>query len=228
MASGVTPSASIESAHPQQDLAGQGPSRFYRIYRPAFHRHYEIKSADEQPLFYGKTSVFGFKKPEVTIHAGNSEAGPILAACKFVKFSGAFKLALGDPEDVNNVQWEDMTMESALHSRYRFEMTVPDKQQIGYNERRVFIWKRTHNEAAEGSSLLKASMRNFKLVDESTEQIVAVFTSELSFSKCGVLEIKVDYGEAFDIMVVNSCLGLYERARRRNNSAGGGGGGGGG
>lgn len=75
---------------------------------------------------------------------------------------------------------------------------------------------------------MKASMRNFKLVEESTGQVVAVFNSEISFSKCGVLEVKADYGEAFDIMVVNSYVGLYERARRRNNRAAGGGGGGGG
>ncbi|CAI7652095.1 unnamed protein product [Penicillium manginii] len=207
-------------SHPQQDLGGQPPSRLYHISRPAFHRHYEIKSPDEHLLFYGNISVFGFKKPELTLHAGTSDTAPTVAACKFVKFSGSFKLALGDPSDVNTVQWEDMTRDSApvLHSRYRFEMTVPDKTRAGYNERRAFLWKRTHNEAVGGSAPLKMSMRNFKLVDERSGQVVA----------CGVLEVKADYGEGFDIMVVNSCLGLYERARRRNNGAAGGGGGGGG
>ncbi|KAJ5974000.1 hypothetical protein N7481_011210 [Penicillium waksmanii] len=225
MSSDLTP-APFANPQPQP----QSPSRLYRIYRPAFHRHYEIKSSDGQLLFYGNISTFSFKKPEVTLHAGASDAAPIVAACKFVKFSGSFKLALGDPDDVNNVQWEDMTRDSAmaLHSRFRFEMTVPNKTRAGYNERRTFLWKRTHNEGVEGSSPLKVSMRNFKLVEESTGQVVAVFNSEISFSKCGVLEVKADYGEAFDIMVVNSYVGLYERARRRNNAAAGGGGGGGG
>lgn len=221
-------------AHPQMNLGGQlqppQPSRLYRIYRPAFHRHYEIKSSEDHLLFYGNVSVFGFKKPEVTLHAGSSDTAPVVAACKFVKFSRGFKLALGDPDDVNTVQWEDMTRDSALglHSKHRFEMTVPDKTKAGYNERRAFLWKRTHNEAVEGRSPLKASMRNLKLVDESTGLVVAVFNSEISFSRCGVLEVKADYGENFDVMVVNSCVGLYERARRRNNGAAAGAGGGGG
>ncbi|KAJ5085640.1 hypothetical protein N7532_010411 [Penicillium argentinense] len=227
MASALNRSDSIESAHPS-GLGEQGPSRIYQISRPAFHRHYEVKSADDQVLFYGKISTFTHKKPDVTIHAGDSEHTAVMAACKFIKLSGDFKLAIGDPIDENNVVWEDMTKESAIHSKYRFEMTVPNKQQTGNRERRGFLWKRTRHVAVDGESAPILGSRSFKLVDESTGQVLAVFTREISFNKCGKLQIKAEYGEAFEKMVVISLLGLYERARRRNNSAAAGGGGGGG
>lgn len=214
-----------------------GQSRIYKIYNPAFHRHYEIKSSTDEQLYYGNVSVFGFRKPDITLHAGNSSSpkeSPIVAACKFVKFSGDFKLALGDPDDHRNVQWEDMTKDSVFHSRFKFEMAIPLPEGNGIGSHRAgFIWKRTHNEAVEseegnGATPTWASSRNFKLEEEKTGRIIAVFNKEISFSKCGVLEVRVDYGPGFDVMVINSCVGLYERARRRNNSAGGGGGGGGG
>ncbi|KAJ5583872.1 hypothetical protein VI817_006073 [Penicillium citrinum] len=219
--------SAIPSTDPEPSRQGQ-PSRLYRISRPAFHMHYEVKTDDDRMLYYTKVSVFGINKPDMTMHAGDSPDAPIVAACKFLKLSRHYKLALGDPGDLRNVQWEDMISHGSLHSKLRFSMKVPDKHQPGYNERRAFLWKRTHSEAAEGSAPLKASMRNFKLVDEKTGNVVAVFNREISFSKCGVLEIKADFGQDFDIMVINSCVGQYERIRRRNSSGGGGGGGGGG
>lgn len=190
--------------------------------------HYEVKTTDDQMLYYTKVSAFGMKKPDMTMHAGNSPAAPIVAACKFLKLSRHYKLALGDPSDARNVQWEDMMSLGSFQSKLRFSMKVPDRHQTGYSERRAFLWKRTSHEAVEGSSPLRASGRNFKLVDEKTGDVVAVFNREISFSKCGVLEIKADYGQDFEIMVINSCVGQYERIRRRNSAGAGAGGGGGG
>lgn len=152
----------------------------------------------------------------------------MVAVSKFLKFSGDFKLGLGDPNDVNQVQWEDMTKESALHSKYRLEMTVPCHQEPSHVERRPFLWKRTHHVKVDDATPMMWSARNYKLVDEVTGELLAVFTRERSFSKCGTLQIKAEFGESFDTITILSCLSLYEKARRRDRSAGGGGGGGGG
>lgn len=217
---------SIASAH--IDLDEQSTSRLYHIYLKPFHRHYEIKSTDDQSLYYGEVSSFTLNKPDVTLHAGTSAKDPVLAVSKFLKLSGDFKLGLGDPKDVNHVQWEDMTKESALHSKYRFEMTVSCQQEPPHEERRSFLWKRTHHVKVDDATPMMWSARNYKLVDELTGELLAVFTRERSLSKCGTLQIKAGFGKSFDTMATLSCLSLYERARRRDRSAGGGGGGGGG
>jgi hypothetical protein len=49
----------------------------------------------------------------------------------FLKFSGDYKSGLGDPDNVNGVQWENMTKENIQSSKHRFEMTIPhDPSQV--------------------------------------------------------------------------------------------------
>ena len=89
------------------------------------------------------------------------------------------------------------------------------------------MWKRTRHVGVDESKP-RLSSRNFKLVDERTNEVVAVFTSDLSLNKCGRMQIRADFGESFDTMVLLSYVSIYEKARRRERSSGGGGGGGGG
>jgi hypothetical protein len=72
------------------------------------------------------------------------------------------------------------------------------------------------------------SSRNYKLVDEATDRLVAVFTSSLwGGKKSGKLEIYANYGQEFELMVIITALALYEKQRRRDSSSSAGGGGGG-
>ncbi|KAJ5172291.1 hypothetical protein N7492_004884 [Penicillium capsulatum] len=215
---------SIASAHPE--IEEHAPSRLYDVYRKTFHRHYEINSAADQVAFYGAISSFTPKKPDLILHRGSTDKAPIVAACKFLKSSGDSKMCLGNPEDVNVAQWEDLSRYSRVPRKYRFEMTIPNPQGASHGERRAFAWKRTRNVGVDDAKL-RWSSRNFKLVDEHTDQVAAVFTSDWSMSKCGRLQIKTDLGEDFETMVVLSCISIYERARRRDSAAAGGGGGGG-
>ncbi|UNI20481.1 hypothetical protein JDV02_006562 [Purpureocillium takamizusanense] len=154
-------------------------------------------------------------------------------------------------------RWEDMTKEDVRHSRHRWAMTLGgdggDESGGGgqrrRRERREFMWKRTRRVAAEGTSVSSLSGRNLKLVEVhgsgggggggsngeeegEREEVLAVFTSDRGFSSCGVLQINSDNNEGrdFEVMVVTTCVALYEKARRRRHraAAGGGGGGGGG
>ena len=100
----------------------------------------------------------------------------------------------------------------------------------GRLERRWFLWKRTHSVGADGDSPSAFSSRNYKLEDELTGQIVAVFTSSSykSMRKNGKLQVAAGYGPDFDLMVLITSLAMYEKTRRSRGKAGGGGGGGGG
>ncbi|KAJ5130160.1 uncharacterized protein N7515_006199 [Penicillium bovifimosum] len=217
-----TRSGSDASVPPIDD---NGPSRAYNILRPMLHRHYDIKSADDQPLFYGEVSEFTPSKPDLILYAGANGQAPVVAVSKFQKMSGSCKLGLGDPDDINSVKWEDMTREVIYKSRYRIETTIQHQFARTEGERRSFLWKRTRSVGVDDSAPSKWTTQNYKLVDEQTEQIVAVFTGTKRPGKVGKLQIRAEYGTDFDRMVLISCLSLCEKARRRRHGAGSGGGG---
>ncbi|EAU31580.1 predicted protein [Aspergillus terreus NIH2624] len=127
--------------------------------------------------------------------------------CKFPKFSSVLKVGLGSPQTDYATQWEDMITEKVGGSEYRWSMnlqTSPDKSR----KRTQFVWKRTQHVTVDGVSASKLSSRNFKLLDDSGN-IVAVFTSDRTYRKCGKLQVNVDYGQDFDTMVFITCLGLF-------------------
>lgn len=96
-------------------------------------------------------------------------------------------------------------------------------------ERRAFIWKSTHSVGVGDTKPSMFSWRNYKLVDEATDRLVAVFTNSLwGYTKSGKLEIYANYGQEFELMVIVTALALFERQRRRDHRSSGGGGGGGG
>lgn len=206
-----------DSAPPPYDE--QTPSRIYPVYKDFWARHYEIKTPDDQPLFYADISLFSLGKPDLTLHAGSSTQGPVVAVSNFVKWgSGNYKLGLGNPDDPNSVQWEDMIRETLRASRYRFEMNIA-------GQRRAFLWKRTRHVGVDDAKLKSFEYRNFKLVDERTGKLQAVFTAERTFHKCGKLQIIGVHDEDFEKMVFISYMSIYEKARRLSRSGGYGGGG---
>lgn len=213
---------STASAPPIDD---NGLSRMYIITNPLFRRHYNINSADDQPLFYAEISMFTPNKPDLILRAGTSSKAPIVAVSKFLKSRGDYKIGIGNPEDVINVQWEDMTKELLHKPKYRFEMTVQCASDQTQSERRSFLWKRTRTIGVENEAPSKWTGRNYKLVDERTEQVLAVFSGAKRPGRVGKLQIRVEYGEDFDRMVLVSCLTLCEKARRRKQRSSGGGGG---
>jgi hypothetical protein len=202
-----------------------GSSRVYNIVNPMLHRHYEIKSADDQSLLYGEISLFTPNKPDLTLRAGASSQAPIVAVSNFLKLSGNYKLGIGNPDGVSSVIWEDMTKELIHKTRYRFEMTVQHQSDQTQTERRSFLRKRTRSVGVGDSAPSKWTTQNYKLVDEHTEQILAVFAGAKRPGRVGELQIRVEYGTEFDRMVLISCLSLCEKARRRRHGAAGGGGG---
>ncbi|KAI8675255.1 hypothetical protein NCS57_00425900 [Fusarium keratoplasticum] len=209
-------------------MTSSDSSRRFQIDRGAFSKHYDVKSTSGDASFYVDVSSFTPGKPDLTVHRGASKIGPVVAACHLPKFSGDLKIGLAGPAGPDSMAWEDITRESVLKaSEYRWQTAIPD---IATSENRILFWKRTHSVGVSGMSPSSLSVRNFKLVDGQTDEILAVFTSDRTLSGCGVLEIRANHGEQFDVSVLISCIGLYEKAKRRSrrSSAGGGGGGGGG
>ncbi|CAI7615287.1 unnamed protein product [Penicillium glandicola] len=203
MSSSASSRAGSTASNPP--VEDDGPSRVYNITNRLFRRNYNINSADDQPLFYGEVSIFTPNKPDIILHAGTSSHAPIVAVSKFLKSSGNYKIGIGNPDDVIGVQWEDMTKELIHKPKYRFEMTIQCGSDQTQSGRRSFLWKRTRTVGVENSAPSKWTGRNYKLMDEHTEQILAVFSAN-RLSTGGRLQIRVEYGEDFDRMVLVSCL----------------------
>ncbi|KAL4890293.1 hypothetical protein BDV59DRAFT_96004 [Aspergillus ambiguus] len=206
-----------------EDIPSKPTCRQYFVHKSCFQRHYTVTSVDDQPLLYGEISSFTHK-PDLILHAGSDKHGPVIAMCKFPKFSSVLKVGLGGPDNVCATKWEDMTKENVGGSEYRWSTTLrgfPDSSE----RRKQLVWKRTQHVTADGVKASRLSSRNYKLLDEAGH-ILAVFTSNRTYKKCGKLQLNVNYGEDFDTMVFITCLGLYEKARRRKNKSAGGGGGG--
>lgn len=145
----------------------------------------------------------------MTYHAGETDQAPIAAVCKFINFSRHCKVGFGDSNDPNIV-WEDLKRYK-LTTHYRIEMTLDG------GARKAFVWKRTHNTPIGVDVPSKLSTKNFKLIDEQTEEVVAVYLNNgvKSWEKCGKFQINVGYGGQFDVMVLVTGLSLLEKERRR-------------
>ncbi|EAU39531.1 predicted protein [Aspergillus terreus NIH2624] len=187
-------------------------SRLFHVYHRRRKLDFAITTDEKAPLAYVRCSTFTIGKPDLTYHAGETEDAPITAVCKFINFSRHCKVGLGNPEDPNTV-WEDL-MRHKLTTHYRFEITL----QTG--ERRAFVWKRTNSVGIGEETPSKIGAKNFKLQDELTEELVAVYLNNgaKSWKKSGKFQINVHYGPVFDTMVFITGLGLLEKERRRERS----------
>lgn len=202
----------------------------YHIYRTWFSQHYDVSSNDDRHPYYVNISSINFQKPDLIMRIGNDRNSPIVAACRLPRFSSDFKVCLGDPSDANSAEWEEMVKKAWDGSIYQWEMNISaQNSDISIHspvDRTSFLWKRTQSIGVDKTPSALTT-RNYKLINQQTSEIVAIFTGEKTVTKCGALQINVDYGLGFDRMVLITCLALYEKIRRRHNRrrhSGGGGG----
>ncbi|EER25749.1 hypothetical protein CPC735_041930 [Coccidioides posadasii C735 delta SOWgp] len=209
---------------PSTDLPFTDTSQLFHLYLTKSNTNWNLTLADKTPLYYVRTLVFTFGRPEITLHAGNTRNGDVVAVSNFLKLSSKSKLGLGDPDNVGEMVWEDLTKESRDHSRYRFEMTVPSGS--GF-ERKGFLWKRTSSVGVDGSKPSVLSARNFKFVDEQTEEVLGAYTNNglKSIKKQGKFQLNTSYGKDFETMFLLSGLTILERTIRREAARHSGGGG---
>lgn len=120
--------------------------------------------------------------------------------------------------------WEDMKHANKLRTNFAWSMELPLRRdsdvsadtmgETQYKRRTSFMWKRTRSVAVDDGTIHALSTRNWKLLDED-ENLLAVFTSNISRGQAGVLQVNVDFGKEFDVMVLMTLLAVYERARRQ-------------
>lgn len=183
-------------------------------------RRLDMKICDEQKntIYFSETHEWT-SAPDVVLRQGVDKHAPVVAVARF-RLSPDLKLGLGDPStNEKDTVWENMKNISwgLGHSKYRFEMTIN-------NERRSFLWQRTRDPADGVQGIGKMINWNYKVVDEKTGEVLAVYLENFlrSWSKKGKLQMKADLGQDWELMVLLGCLGLCEKASRRARRRAGG------
>jgi hypothetical protein len=202
---------------PLSNNVGDMPRIFHIYYKDRLYSNMSIQDSEKRPVFFVETSIVKSSKPSVTLRAGADQSAPIAAVCKFILFSSEIKVGLGDPEDLNNITWETMTIQNRFHRIYRWEMTVTTADGQS-RERKSFLWKRTHSVGIENSIPSKFNFKSFKLVGEKTGELIAVFVDNgpRSLKKVGKFQLNKSYGDAWDVLIMVTGLSLFEKQRRRD------------
>lgn len=205
---------------PLHGLSPAADPRSFQIRRSMYSYDFESLTGDRK--FFGRNSTLDPDKPDLLLYPGTDHSGSILAACRFKHLSRDIQLCIGDPttDSGANVNWEKLVKSSLLKTQYAWE-TSTAKIHSEDGSYRPLMWKKTQSIATEDSKGEQTGPRNFKLVDEKTDEILALFTSARTWAKCGTLEIRADYGEKFDLIVMIACIALFEKAHRNSITAGG-------
>ncbi|GJN72232.1 hypothetical protein PLICBS_006304 [Purpureocillium lilacinum] len=180
----------------------------FKIGRKNMSGHYDVESTDGRHLYYVDMWSLGSGKPDLTMHDGPDNKSPIVAVCHMPALSNSFKMGLGDLSRLDAMVWEELAKERLTKAGWRWATDLPD------GTRANLIWKRTKCAAVDGMTVPSMSSRNFKLQDVQTSEVLAVFTSQRTYRTCGVLQVNVDHGHTFELMVLATCLTLYEESRR--------------
>lgn len=190
------------------------PTAHFEIAHTTWRHNYNI-STNGRHVYYVDNSQMRIGKPDLTFHAGADNKSPVVGVIEFRHFSSDMEIGIGDPAHPSAMHWESLTRESVLSRKHAFRTKV-------HGHKRQFTWKRTH-------SMGEGHFGNLKLVDESNQAVIAVFSSRGAFTRqTGTLAVYANHGQEFDFMVLETCLAMKEKIRRTNNAAASGGGGGGG
>lgn len=192
-------------------------SRLFQIVKPALKLSYQIIPDGDEPLYKVKNSPYPGGNPDLALLDGPDKTAPVLVVCHMPKFSRHFKIGFGDPAGSEPIVWEDFIKPKISSCERRISASFSSDGRItetGKGEREEFIWKRTHHVSVPGKKLHTASLRNRKLIDERGE-VVAIFTYDTKIGVTGWLQINVDRGRDFDVMVMITGLSIIEWMRRQ-------------
>jgi hypothetical protein len=196
-------------------------TKVFEVFHTRSHLNLRIFSLDMEPLYYVTNSAFTPGTPDITMSAGSEKGGKIIGVCHWSHmYSKVVKVGLGDPNVMGgkDVIWEELvcTVGNVIQTEFKFSMIMPNSL-----ERNTFVWNRSSKKELDDEDAEKWSYQNFRLIDESTGEVVAVFADNgfKSWKKKGKFKMWSGvYGEDWEKMVMLSCLSLIEKSRRRRRA----------
>ncbi|KAJ5528570.1 hypothetical protein N7527_001963 [Penicillium freii] len=193
------------------------PAAQYHITHNFKREKYDVSTTNKTHLYHIDSSTFTIGKPDLTFHHGPDSNGPVVGVCKFRHFSSDCEIGLRQPERPNEMNWVYLHKEGFLFMKrvYWFRMELDD------GTKQTFTWKQTRS--------LGSGSENHKLVEETSQTVVAVLSSGGIFSKkpgYGYLDISSNLGPRFYLTALISGIAVVERIRRATRSGAGAGAGG--
>ncbi|KAJ5995075.1 C6 zinc finger domain protein [Penicillium waksmanii] len=185
-----------------------GPAR-YTINSTYWKRNYEISGPS--PI-YVENSKMTPGKSDLVFH-DSTRQGHVMATVKYRHVSADIKIGLND-NNSGAFRWKSLSRVKRGTFRYSFT------HELDHGKPETFTWHAKHHLTfTQGGSL--------ELIHDRTGDIAAVFANYSALypptsrneSDGQVLEVKLDLGEDFFLIVLVTCLALYEQMRRRNNTA---------
>ncbi|KAJ5080823.1 hypothetical protein N7456_013533 [Penicillium angulare] len=177
------------------------PTSQFQVTDESWGNHYHVIASDgsgEHHLFI-ENSPFSKTPYDIAIHDGPDIEGRIVGLSKFRRFSSNCDVKLHDDED-----WIPMLKKGLISTSYSFEMFVD-----GINHK--LSWKKTRSMGIGASAY-----GNSKLVDNESQDVLAVFSSDPRSLVTGQLNIRGDHGETFDHMALLTGLVFREKQRRQS------------
>lgn len=158
--------------------------------------------------FFLENSPFDTSQPDLRLHIGPDTTGPVIGVSKYKRFSQDCQISLfkneADTEINPESVWKDINLvkKGYLSPNYAFQARL--RGEMGQ-----FSWKKTRSMGRHATPL-----GNLKLVDESSGEILAVYSSESYTLVTGLVEMCGEFGEEFDRLVLLTGVSVREKQRR--------------
>ncbi|KAI7333216.1 hypothetical protein KC315_g4292 [Hortaea werneckii] len=198
-------------------------SRMYEIYS-TLNGGLNVTYNNNQLYYIGRYHQLDY--PDMIVYGGYDPSGPQLAQGNFTKFQNDFSIYVGSQKHPRNGEEWDLVRHASEGSKlssflrdspfWRFETLCRKGEDDKKLDRRKLFWTRTH-ESHLGAS--RFSSRHFKLVDEGSEAVAAVYTQRgvgLAGQKAGEITWRMHLGERAEtaaLMVISMILLKMARAK---------------
>jgi hypothetical protein len=151
--------------------------------------------------------------PDIVLFAGYDSKGPRLAQTRFIPSSKDFKFYIGGLKTPTGDDWDLVRYAQGRplsHASYRFQTSSTDSN--GRTLHQKYNWKKTSDSKLGASKL---SRRDYRLVDESNDEVVATFAEKYSLKTKGTMTFRKDLDAFSEMAALMVLLSLLEKSRRR-------------
>lgn len=147
----------------------------FHVTEESWGHHYKVVASDreaEKRYFFVENSSYTPKKPDLIIHDSTEIDGPVVGLSKFWRFTSNCDIRLDDTGE-----WMCLANKGVATPSYTFQ--IPLQGQMTH-----LAWKKTRS---MGSFF--GPYGNLKLIDEQSQDVLAVFSSNGDSSVTGRLDM---------------------------------------
>lgn len=203
----------------QLSIADRKPLKMFDFRKRLFRSDmsiWRIEDGIETQEYFASCTDWRWNVPDVTLYSGTDTTGPVLGVARF-RWSRHITFGIGDPKgDPSAVMWEKMQNPSFWNrSNYEFEWSDFDVNAPQVSRRRRFKWHRT-GDASDGVEgvVQKLAMRSYKLTDDDSGEVVALFLACSTGGSRGKLRIFQQLNPHLETVILLTCASIQEYAHR--------------